>query len=115
MRTVIVCGGRDFHDEAWVISSLEAQHKLEPITLLVTGGARGADNLAACWAQARGIQTTSIPAKWKEHGRKAALIRNAEMLRRYPGADVLTLPGGTGTTDMIRKATDAGRKVILEG
>jgi hypothetical protein len=44
---VLVCGGRDYEDDRHVSDVLCAIHKACPITLLVHGGAKGADTLAA--------------------------------------------------------------------
>ena len=53
-----VTGGRDFTDKKAVFSTLDRVNRKRPITLLIHGGARGADTLASSWATSR-----KIPAK----------------------------------------------------
>ena len=103
MRTVIVCGGRSFHDHATLWRELDAAHAGNPISLVVTGGAFGADALAASWARAHKIEYRKYPASWERHGRAAGPARNATMLKEHPGAEVIAFPGGTGTADMVRR------------
>ena len=52
---VLVCGGRDFSNAALLTSVLDDLHHARGFTLLIHGGARGADALAAQWAGLRQI------------------------------------------------------------
>ncbi len=113
MRTVVVCGGRSFRDANVVWRELGAAHKRSPISLVVTGGAAGADALAASWARAMGLETRKYPAHWELLGRAAGPVRNATMLKAHPDADVIAFPGGNGTADMVRRAREAGRQVLV--
>ena len=61
MLTVIVTGGRTFCAVDTVWRELNAAHKRSPIALVVTGGASGADALAAAWARSQGLQTRKVP------------------------------------------------------
>lgn len=108
---VIVCGGRDFADRERVCKVLDFLHNDRAITLLIHGGARGADALAADWASSRGIPTQAFPADWKRHGRGAGPKRNQQMAEA--GADLcVAFPGGTGTADMCKRAAAAGIEVV---
>jgi hypothetical protein len=53
----------------------------------------------------------TIQADWKRYGPAAGPLRNAEMLHEYQPDGVIAFPGGKGTTDMIKKARQAGIKV----
>lgn len=108
---LLVCGGRDFTDRAFVFRCLDAAHAKRPITTLIHGAARGADTLADEWAEAQEIDTIQCPANWELHGKAAGPIRNAEMLTRWKPDGVLAFPGGSGTAHMVKIAREAGLPV----
>jgi len=108
---VIVCGGRDYDDEKRVYEVLDQQFRGSPITLVIQGGARGADTLGRLWADARRVDCLTVPAKWDQHGRSAGPIRNARMLDYKPDL-VVAFPGGQGTSNMVMQAKRAGVPVI---
>lgn len=107
---VLVCGGRDFHDRARLYRVLDKVHERYPITLVIQGGALGADTLAGGWAWKEAIPCLVVPAKWARHGKAAGAMRNQDMLAWEPDM-VIAFPGGVGTDDMIRRAKKAGIRV----
>jgi len=110
MRTILICGGRDFDDVALLTGRLDAIH-LEGDGI-IHGAARGADRLADEWAKDRGVPVRSFPADWKKHGKGAGPIRNQQMLDEGKPDLVVAFPGGTGAADMVRRARKAGIRVI---
>lgn len=102
---IIVCGGRDFSDRDAIEKVLS---RLPRDTVIVVGGASGADSIAEEVATALGFQSIEVyPANWATHGKAAGPIRNQQMLDA--GADiVIAFPGGRGTADMIARARAAG-------
>ena len=113
---LLVCGGRDYWDWPTVQRALDAVHAKRPVTLVITGGARGADALAETWAAVRGIECTKdryrIPAiDWKRLGPAAGPIRNQRMLDEQQPDGAVAFPGGASTADMVRRARAAGLKV----
>lgn len=111
---VLVCGGRDYSDRDKVFSMLDDLHTGDkgPITLLIEGGASGADNLAQMWAAERGVARSTFWANWRGEGRAAGPIRNAKMLADGKPDLVVAFPGGRGTQDMCRRARAAGVEVV---
>jgi SLOG family YspA-like protein len=109
---VLACGGRDFDDAVTVGAWLSGLHKQRGITLIVEGGADGADKLARRFAEFAGIPCRTYRADWQKHGRAAGPIRNQEMLDKEKPDAVVSFPGGRGTADMVRRARDAGIEVI---
>lgn len=103
---VIVCGGRDFDNVAYVWSCLDKFHADNGITELMQGGARGVDTFARDWARNKGIKRYVCHADWETHGRAAGPKRNARMLEWKPDV-VVAFPGGRGTADMVKRAKDA--------
>jgi len=114
---VIVCGGRHYSSIAVVFHALDRIHQERPITMLVHGGATGADDLADKWAKARGVPTTvfEVPKEeWTRLGKKAGPLRNKRMMAS--GADlVVAIPGWRGTADMVGRAHRAGVEVMAFG
>jgi hypothetical protein len=107
-KVVLVCGGREYDDEATLDAALSATHSKLGIALLVQGGQQrkkgsrtvGADWLAKQWAMKRGIQTCTFDANWDSLGRPAGPRRN-EAMTHFLSIDVgVAFPGGTGTEGM---------------
>lgn len=105
---VLVGGGRAYNDEKTVFAMLDSIHAVSPITVLVSGNARGADTLGECWAESRGIEVRRYPADWSRYGKAAGAIRNQQMLDFERPDLVVLFPGGAGTRDMMRRAKRAG-------
>lgn len=110
---VLVCGGRDFNDKDMVWRELDKLHAERSITRIVHGDAKGADKLASDWARSRGVGQGRFPADWKNLGRSAGPLRNAEMLAKSKPDLCLAFPGRRGTADMMRRAERAGVNVLL--
>lgn len=104
---LIVCGGRDYGDEAAVFAALDRVHAKRRISRVIQGGAPGADALAKRWAAERGVECIEVQADWAAHGRAAGPIRNGQMLDLRPDGAV-AFPGGRGTEDMCRQAAERG-------
>jgi hypothetical protein len=109
---VLVCGGRDFSNEAYIWTRLNRLHAEHKITALMQGGARGVDTIAGEWARSKPEITRHVcRADWEKHGKAAGPKRNARMLEWKPDL-VVAFPGGRGTADMVRQAKAAGAKVV---
>lgn len=109
---VIVCGGRDYANAEMLNLVLDEIHAKTPITMLIQGGAKGADSLAFDWGLSKpSVHVRTVFAEWDTYGRKAGPMRNAEMLKLAPDL-VVAFPGGRGTADMVRQTLDAGVRLI---
>lgn len=94
----LICGGRDFTS----YDALEEAMKMLPTkpTILIQGGAKGADYLGKLWAILNDVQYAEVPAMWENFGKSAGFKRNAAMLLLRPEY-CIALPGGVGTRMMI--------------
>lgn len=113
---ILVCGGRNYRDRDFIFATLNTVHASYDggVTCLIHGNAPGADSIADEWALAIGIDCVAYPADWVLHGRRAGPIRNAQMLAEEPDIQlVVAFPGGSGTEDMIRKATKRGIETLI--
>ena len=84
-RKVLVCGGVVFNNEALLAETLDAILEKEN-TVIVSGGAKGADTLAEKYAADNGIEIKVFPAEWSKYGRSAGPIRNKKMLDFISGS-----------------------------
>lgn len=103
-RVIIVCGGRDYTDRKKLYTCMGEFHKVHRLELVFTGGAQGADTLAAEWCLANHVDVRTMNAHW-EHGKGAGHARNHEMLamaQKYGCMALMAFPGGTGTNHMIQ-------------
>lgn len=116
---LLVCGGRAL-DSAAVFNWLERyardaiQEKLGrscEVGVLIHGGARGADEGAAEWGRSEGARVLEFKANWRKFGKRAGPIRNQRMLDEGSPDLVIAFPGGRGTADMVKRATEAGCRV----
>lgn len=118
MRTVIVTGSRVWFDKKQLCQVLDAAHLDNPITLIVQGGAKGADEIAEGWAAFNDIPNHTFAADWQKFGKSAGMRRNVEMLKAYPDADVFAFPlwESRGTRGCMREAIERGHFVtVTEG
>lgn len=92
---VLICGGRDYRDARRVRLTLDEAHLKHRFSLVIQGGARGADLLAEAWATARGVSCDTYHADWRE-GKAAGPIRNQRMIDQGRPELVIALPGGPG-------------------
>lgn len=109
---VLVCGGRDYRDAARVDQVLQQIGAEQPITVIIHGAARGADQLGEAWGLKHGLQLEPYPADWNTYGLSAGPRRNQEMLTKGKPDLVVAFPGGRGTADMVRRSKRAGVRVI---
>lgn len=129
---VLVCGSRTFTDPRpvdtmlyglWrpLIADIGRAAKRDGVMTVIEGGAKGADALAAFWAQSHeGVCWIQVPANWARDGKAAGPIRNQRMLVDGNPDLVLAfvdkpLAESRGTADMVRRARGAGvRTYVVE-
>jgi predicted Rossmann-fold nucleotide-binding protein len=112
MMRVLVCGGRAFEDRQALNETLSRLREERGFSLVIAGGARGADTFAKEWAKAVGLPCDVYKADWEGLGRKAGPIRNQRMLDEGKPDLVVAFPGGKGTADMARRARAAGIELM---
>lgn len=76
MRLAIV-GGRTFND---IHKLNEIMSKLSPPDTIISGGAIGADTVAANYARENNIELVEFLPDWKKYGRAAGMIRNKTII-----------------------------------
>ena len=104
MKTIIA-GGRNYCLTLNDILQLDTL----PISMVISGGAAGADHGGEQYARLNGLRLKVFEADWDGQGRAAGPIRNRQMAQ-YADAVVL-YPGGRGTESMYREAVRAGIEI----
>lgn len=99
---VLICGGRDYSDIAEMYRILGVL----PISVVISGHAKGADQMAEMYANERGLAVEIYPADWEKHGKRAGPIRNIQMLDEGKPDMVVAFPGGKGTAHMVKIAKE---------
>lgn len=112
----LICGGRGYRDYNRLAYELHAwQIEHGRITVVINGGAIGADTLAERWGEYHALPVITMKAPWTRHKSAAGPIRNGWMLKHASPDVVLAFPGGKGTEDMKRQARDKGLRVYQLG
>jgi YspA, cpYpsA-related SLOG family len=105
---IAVSGGLDFNDHQRIWDALDKAHERHPDMVMLHGGSpRGAERIAACWANSRKV--TQIPFKpdWNRHAKAAPFRRNDQLLSVMP-AGVIVFPGSGITENLADKARRLG-------
>ena len=101
---VLVCGSRYWDDIAAIRNELD---KLPDDTIIIHGGAKGADNIAGEIAKLKKFKVKVFRAKWGFYGYSAGPRRNTKMIKENPDlvlAFTYDLSKSKGTADTVRKA-----------
>ena len=124
---ILVCGSRDWSNRRVIKQALLKLPKEG--TIIVHGGATGADSIADDIARKAGFEVRVYPVTeedWAEHGKSAGPRRNSHMIRMEHSdkqgvpinlvlAFTPNLDRSRGTKDMVQKARKAGIKVEVIG
>lgn len=110
MRIAII-GSRNFNDYNLVTETL-LPYKSK-ITLIVSGGAKGADSLGEKWAIKNNIQTLIFPADWDKHGKRAGFIRNEDIIKNCDGVLAFWDGGSKGTAHSLSLAEKYNKPIKI--
>lgn len=98
---LLVTGGRNYTDTIVLNNVLDRLHSIFNITLLIEGGAFGADRKASNWAANNDVVSARYTADWNRYQRSAGVIRNRHMFEHSKPDIVVAFPGGSGTNNMV--------------
>jgi hypothetical protein len=95
---IALTGGLDFNDHQLIWDTLDRVHTKHPDMVLIHGKSpKGAELIAAKWADTRRVPQIGFAPNWDKHGRAAPFKRNDAMLDIVP-IGVIVFPG-TGIQD----------------
>jgi hypothetical protein len=104
---VAFTGGLNFNDHQLIWDRLDKVHAKHPDMVLLHGGSpKGAERIAARWADHRKVPQIAFKPDWTKHAKAAPFKRNDQMLDVLP-VGVMVFPG-TGIQDNL---ADKARKM----
>ena len=109
---VAFTGGLDFNDHRLIWARLDQVHAKHPGMVLLHGGSpKGAELIAAKWADNRKVPQIAFRPDWTKHGKAAPFKRNDAMLDVLP-VGVLVFPGTGIQENLADKARKLGIPVM---
>lgn len=106
---VLIAGGRDFCNYDMLCQMVDAALVGRTDVTIVSGRARGADQLGERYARERGYAVDYFPAQWDKHGKAAGMIRNKQMIDSL-SSDDLVLCFWDGLSRGTKNTIDTARK-----
>jgi len=104
---IALTGGLDFNDHRLIWDRLDRVHAKHPAMVLLHGGSpKGAERIAARWADHRKVPQISFKPAWTRHAKAAPFKRNDAMLEVLP-IGVMVFPG----TGIQENLADKARKL----
>jgi hypothetical protein len=105
---IAFAGGLDCneHDRIW--DALDKAREKHPDMVLLHGGSpRGAERIAACWAENRKVTQIAFKPDWNRHAKAAPFRRNDQLLSVMPYG-LIVFPGSGITENLADKARRLG-------
>ncbi|KZB56364.1 DUF2493 domain-containing protein [Thalassospira xiamenensis] len=101
-------GGLECNDHVRIWEALDAAKSKHPDMVLIHGGSpKGAEKIAACWADNRGVSQIVFKPDWNRFRNAAPFKRNDQMLDALP-IGVIVFPGSGISQNLADKARKAG-------
>jgi hypothetical protein len=101
-------GGPDCNDHQRIWAALDKVRAKHPDMVLLHGGSpRGAERIAACWADSRKVAQIVFKPDWAKHRNAAPFKRNDQMLDALP-VGLLAFPGSGIAANLADKARKLG-------
>ena len=101
-------GGTDCNDVDRIWATLDKVRAKHPDMVLLHGGSpRGAERIAACWADNRKVPQVVFKPDWNRHRNAAPFKRNDQMLEALP-IGVVVFPGSGISANLADKAKKLG-------
>jgi len=101
-------GGFEFNDHRAIWDRLDKVHAKHPDMVLLHGGSpKGAERIAAKWADHRKVPQIAFKPDWTKHAKAAPFKRNDQMLDVLP-IGVIAFPGSGISANLADKAKKLG-------
>jgi YspA, cpYpsA-related SLOG family len=101
-------GGLDFNDHQAIWDRLDKVRAKHPDMVLLHGGTpKGADRIAACWADTRKVSQIAFKPDWARYAKAAPFKRNDQILDVLP-IGVIVFPGSGISANLADKAKKMG-------
>jgi hypothetical protein len=113
---IAIVGSRSFKKQSdfktmnkFILSKI----KIEEISQVVSGGAKGADSLGKKFAGLHKLKYKEFLPDWKTYGRSAGMIRNNYIIRNADIVFAFWDGKSKGTKNSIKIAKDTGKDLFL--
>ena len=112
---IAIVGGRDFSDYTLLKESLSAYISIYSgiPDNIVSGGAKGADTLAAQFATEMDIPLLVFKPDYQKYGRGATLVRNTQIIENADVVFAFWDGQSKGTKDSITKAKKLQKELYI--
>lgn len=101
-------GGIDFNDHRLIWAKLDQVHAKHPDMVLIHGGSpKGAERIAARWADHRKVPQIVFKPDWVRHAKAAPFKRNDQIIDAMP-IGVIVFPGSGISANLADKARKLG-------
>jgi len=105
---VVFTGGLAFNDHHAIWDRLDKVLAKHPDMVLLHGGSpKGAERIAACWADNRKVRQIAFKPDWTRHAKAAPFKRNDQMLEVLP-VGIIVFPGTGIQNNLADKARRLG-------
>ena len=105
---IAFAGGVECNDHHRIWAALDRVRAKHPEMVLLHGGTpRGAEKIAACWADARKVPQIVFKPDWGRHAKAAPFKRNDQLLEALP-IGIVVFPGSGVTDNLAAKARKLG-------
>ena len=111
IHRVLVAGSRTFNNYFIVYKQLKRY--LDNDTIIINGGADGADQLAAAYAECNHHVYEAYPAEWSKYGKSAGSIRNREMVKMVSDAIFFWDGSSPSTKELIDYSIQRNIKPLI--
>ena len=114
---IVIAGSRTFDDYDLLVKICDyyLQNVKDTMNIIVVSGkAKGADELGEKYAKERGYKVESRPANWDKYGKSAGYIRNEEMAKISNALIAFWDGKSRGTNHMINLARKYKLKVVVK-
>jgi len=112
---IAVTGGLDFNDHQLIWDKLDRVRAKHPDMVLLHGGSpKGAERIAAAWADNRKVPQIAFRPDWAKHAKAAPFKRNDALLAVLP-VGVIVFPGNGIQDNLADKAKALGIPVMRCG
>lgn len=106
---LVIAGSRTFTDYPLLCNKLERiTSSIGLPNLVISGTARGGDQMGERWAAEHGIPVKRMPADWNKFGKRAGFLRNEAMAAVATHVVSFIVSGSKGAAMMAAIAKKAG-------
>jgi predicted Rossmann fold nucleotide-binding protein DprA/Smf involved in DNA uptake len=111
-KRVAIIGSREFKNKSYLDEKMSKLQEEYEITIIVSGGAKGADTMGVQWANRNKIATKVFLPNFKKH-KRAYHYRNRQIVHDTDIIIALWNGSSTGTKYTIDYARSLNKEVII--